>query len=213
MNHITLVGYYRGLGYHLRRLIILIISGLLAACSLVPQSGAPTVIVAENTTVTLPAPNRLGYQLSASQLISAAWVVDGKESQQKLPVQLQISPEEVVLAGFSSWGTRILSLRYNGDAITTEVMSGLQNTLPQPEQVLYNLMLTLWPISAWEAPFNQIGWRIVEDQNSRSIFNNSGEKVIDIQYSHADRLKGNIEFHQLKEQFSISIQTLQYQLN
>lgn len=205
------VNFFRHSFSRLRCVTLAFIITLLSACSLVPQSSAPTVTVAENTELALPTPSSLGYQLSASQLITASWVIDNKTTSEQLPVQLQITTHDVVLAGFSSWGTRILSLSYDGKTINTEVLSGLQSTLPQPEQVLFNLMLTLWPTSTWEAPLHQIGWRIIENNNTRTVFDSHGEKIIEIHYSHADKLKGKIEYHHLRDQFSITIQTLQYQ--
>ena len=86
----------------------------------------------------MPLPAELEYSFTASQLISATW----QDDTQQLPVQVEVTPDKVVLAGFSSWGTRILSLQYQNQAIETQVLSGLGATLPQPEQVLFNLMLT-----------------------------------------------------------------------
>ncbi len=197
----------------LRVAVGLTLSILLNACSLVPQQSTPTVEIAKGTQVSLPAPSALGYQLTASQLITATWSIDGKEKQEQLPVQLQVSDADVVLAGFSSWGTRVLSLQYDGTQINTEILNGLQGTLPEPEQVLFNLMITLWPSSAWEAPLNKVRWRMIDDGYSRTVFDSDGEKVIEIRYANADKLKGQIDFHHLKHGFSISIQTLQYQLN
>lgn len=77
---------------------------VLSACSLVPHQSTPQVDIAENTQVNLPTPASLGYQLAASQLITASWVIDGKPTSEQLPVQLQVTSNEVVLAGFSSWG-------------------------------------------------------------------------------------------------------------
>ncbi|MFA0519778.1 DUF3261 domain-containing protein, partial [Vibrio sp. 10N.222.55.E8] len=76
-------------------------------------------------------PDQLGYSLIASQLISATWQNDT----QQLPVQVEITEGKVVLAGFSSWGTRILSLQYQNQQIDTQILSGLGAALPQPEQV------------------------------------------------------------------------------
>lgn len=190
-----------------------IVALLLSACSLVPNQSTPSVMLQQGTEVNLPAPSELGYQLTASQLITATWVTNGKEKVEQLPVQFQVSNGDVTLAGFSSWGTRILSLHYDGKQISTEILAGLENTLPEPEQVLFNLMITLWPSSAWDTPLNTVKWRLVDDKYSRTVFNSDGEKIIDIHYENNDKLKGTISFRHLKHPFSISIQTLQYQLN
>ncbi|HHF0551045.1 TPA: DUF3261 domain-containing protein [Vibrio antiquarius] len=192
---------------------LIVLSLFLSACSLVPHQSTPQVDIAENTQVNLPTPASLGYQLAASQLITASWVIDGKPTSEQLPVQLQVTSNEVVLAGFSSWGTRVLSLSYDGEQIQTEVLNGLQGTLPRPEQVLFNLMITLWPSSAWEGSLNEVRWQMIDKNNSRAIFDSDGEKIIEIQYSSSNKLEGKIDFHHLKHQFSISIQTLQHQIN
>lgn len=114
-------------------------------------------------------PGTLGYNLKASQLITATWSQEGVQKSEQLPVQLQVDNESIVLAGFSSWGTRILSLTYDGIDISTNVLPGLDGKLPAPEQVLFNLMITLWPTASWEPILNEINWKIIEDTHSRSI--------------------------------------------
>ncbi|MCG9575328.1 DUF3261 domain-containing protein [Vibrio tubiashii] len=181
-----------------------------SACSSTPQSTTPVVQITQQEQVNLPTPSDLGYSLTASQLIEATWNSNKQKRTEQLPVQLQVNGDILVLAGFSSWGTRILSLNYQDDEITTEVLSGLGGVLPPPEQVLFNLMITLWPVSAWEAPLNKVRWQIIDNYNTRAIFDNSGKKVIDIQYSNKDRLSGDIVFHHLIDNYTIKIKTLHF---
>jgi len=181
-----------------------------SACSLTPQSATPVVQITQQEQVSLPTPGDLGYSLTASQLIEATWNSNKQKRTEQLPVQLQVSGDKLVLAGFSSWGTRILSLNYQDDEITTEVLSGLGGVLPPPEQVLFNLMITLWPVSACEAPLNKERWQIIDNYNTRAIFDNSGKKIIEIQYSNKYRLSGDIVFHHLIDNYTIKIKTLQF---
>ncbi|UPR46832.1 DUF3261 domain-containing protein [Vibrio cyclitrophicus] len=181
---------------------------ILTACSMVSQqpSGA-SVFINNDTELALPLPAELGYSLTASQLISATWETDT----QQLPVQVEVTPDKVVLAGFSSWGTRILSLQYQNQVIDTQVLSGLGATLPQPEQVLFNLMLTLWPIEAWAQPLQSIGWHLVDTDNSRTVFDENQQAIIQIDYQ-ADpgthKTTDNIVFKHLTQVYTITIQTL-----
>lgn len=191
-------------------LLATLLGVIVSACSSTPQSTTPVVQITQQEQVHLPTPSDLGYSLTASQLIEATWNSDKQKRTEQLPVQLQVSGDKLVLAGFSSWGTRILSLNYQDDEITTEVLSGLGGVLPPPEQVLFNLMITLWPVSAWEAPLNKVRWRIIDNYNTRAIFDNSGKKVIDIQYSNKDRLSGDIVFHHLIDNYTIKIKSLQF---
>ncbi|MDH5925167.1 DUF3261 domain-containing protein [Vibrio lentus] len=181
---------------------------LLSACSMVSQqpTGA-SVAIDKDTELALPLPAELGYSFTASQLISATW----QDDTQQLPVQVEVTPDKVVLAGFSSWGTRILSLQYQNQAIETQVLSGLGATLPQPEQVLFNLMLTLWPIEAWAQPLQGIGWHLVDTDNSRTVFDESQQAIIEIDYQAkpgAHKTTGNIVFKHLIQGYTITIQTL-----
>lgn len=181
---------------------------LLSACSMVSQqpTGA-SVSINNDTELALPLPAELGYSLTASQLIRATWETDT----QQLPVQVEVTPDKVVLAGFSSWGTRILSLQYQNQAIETQVLSGLGATLPQPEQVLFNLMLTLWPIEAWAQSLQGIGWHLVDTDNSRTVFNDKKQAIIRIDYQaepNTHKTAGNIVFKHLTQGYTITIQTL-----
>ncbi|BEI23495.1 DUF3261 domain-containing protein [Vibrio fluvialis] len=184
----------------------------LCACSLQPQISATQVEICPDVWVELPKPAQLSQSFTASQLISATWHNETGHSQsQQLPVQLQVSDQQVLLAGFSSWGTRILSLDYDGEQIQTQVLSGLENTVPKPEQVLFNLMITLWPRNAWEAPLNKVRWRIIDDANQRTVINEKGETILAITYSGDTPLSGDIHFKNLPLNYDITIQTLTLQ--
>jgi len=190
---------------------VLLFSFTLAACSLQPQRSSTEVEISPGVYVDLPKPAQLGANITASQLISASWHNEaGQPQTQQLPVQLQIDDQHIVMAGFSSWGTRILSLDYDGDNIDTQVLSGLADTLPKPEQVLFNLMITLWPRNAWEAPLNKVRWTIVDRKNKRIIANSDNEPVIEITYSGSSPLEGDIQFLNRPLNYSITIKTLSY---
>ncbi|MEZ8287033.1 DUF3261 domain-containing protein [Vibrio splendidus] len=181
---------------------------LLSACSMVSQqpTGA-SVTIDKDTELALPLPAELGYSFTASQLISATW----QDDTQQLPVQVEVTPDKIVLAGFSSWGTRILSLQYQNQVIDTQVLSGLGETLPQPEQVLFNLMLTLWPTEAWTQPLQNISWHLVDTDNTRTVFDDDQQAIIRIEYqakANEPKLSGDIVFKHLIQGYTITIQTL-----
>ncbi|MEZ8718265.1 DUF3261 domain-containing protein [Vibrio splendidus] len=187
---------------------VTLVGVMLSACSMVSQqpTGA-SVSINNDTELALPLPAELGYSLTASQLISATWETDT----QQLPVQVEVTADKVVLAGFSSWGTRILSLQYQNQVIDTQVLSGLGATLPQPEQVLFNLMLTLWPTEAWTQPLQNISWHLVDTDNTRTVFDNDQQAIIRIEYqakANEPKLSGDIVFKHLIQGYTITIQTL-----
>lgn len=191
--------------------ILLIFIILLSACSLQPsiQAGAE-VEITSGQVVTLPQPKDLQQNINVSQLITAQW---GKGNKQKLLVQLQVDDQKVVLAGFSAWGVKLLSLTYYGkqanNKIETNIMSGLDGTLPKPQQVLFNVMLSIWPKNAWETPLKIIGWELQESESQRLLINEKGDVVIVINYDERPSLTGKITFkHQLLN-YTVVIETKQ----
>nr|WP_238787925.1 DUF3261 domain-containing protein [Vibrio navarrensis] len=192
--------------------LLAIVSFVLQGCTLTPSAPLSTVQITPEVKVTLPSPNELGQHISATQLITATWQTEQGQQTQQLPVQLQVDAHKVVLAGFSSWGTRLLSLTYQDGEIETQVLSGLENTLPQPEQVLFNLMITLWPQQAWEAPLNQVKWRLIDSTNQRTIIDNNGKETLRIEYENGRGFDGTVHFYSVQNHYSITIETLNYQI-
>ena len=151
---------------HRMRLIILSCLLFLSACSMQPRSPSVQVEVSKNNVVTLPQPAQLKQNVNVSQLISAQW---GDQQQPKLLVQLQVDKNQVVFAGFSAWGMRLLSLHYSGEEIKTDLLIGLSKSLPKPEQVLFNIMIAIWPIEAWQPLLDSIGWQLQEKTLQRLL--------------------------------------------
>jgi len=192
--------------------IVLFSSIILSACSLQPalkESNQPVVVeISSGVFVSLPKPAQLKQVLNVSQLITAHWNKEGKGPlQQKLLVQLQVDQEQVVLAGFSSWGARILSLNYSAEQINTYVMTGLADTLPKPEQVLFNVMLSIWPVEAWIIPLQKIGWQLKETALQRLLIDDQGQVIVEINYQKKPYLTGLISFKHLILNYQVDIET------
>ena len=215
INKYKLQGFSRTLSFIFHSFILLsftILTGCSSLTSNGPEKAQAKVEIEKGVWVALPAPRDLGYSLSASQLISVSY----QNTTNQLPTQLQVSDDKVVLAGFSSWGSRILSLEYANNQIDSHVMAGLGGVLPQPEQVLFNLMITLWPVEVWQPSLSKIGWTLTEKNHDdsqgkrRQLLNDKGEVVADIHYQNNNALKGDITFINPSLGFTIKIKTLQY---
>lgn len=183
---------------------LLWISGCAFNPPLKKQTIPVQVEVSKGFFVSLPTPAQLQHPLNVSQLISAQW---GEQQQQQLLVQLQVDSEQVVLAGFSSWGARILSLTYSEGKIETYTMPGLGDNLPKPEQVLFNVMLAIWPVESWSAPLKTIGWRLHEQPLKRLLIDANNQIVVEINYSATPHLAGLITFQHIPLNYTIKIET------
>lgn len=180
----------------------------LSGCAVNPplkqQTHLVQVEVSQGVFISLPTPAQLQHSLTVSQLISAQW---GEQQQQQLLVQLQVDSEQVVLAGFSSWGARILSLNYTAGKIDTYIMPGLGESLPKPEQVLFNVMLAIWPAESWYTSLNSIGWRLQEQPLKRLLINSDNQVVVEISYTTTPHLAGLITFKHIPLNYTIKIET------
>lgn len=169
-----------------------------------PQSHSVQVEIAPQQFVTLPSPAQLQQSINVSQLISAQW---GEKKQQKLLVQLQVDEKQVVLAGFSAWGMKLLSLHYSDQQIQTDVLAGLAESLPKPEQVLFNVMLSIWPVEAWQLPLQKIGWKLQEKGLQRLLLDEKDQVVVIIDYQKKPYLDGKITFQHQTLHYTVIIET------
>ena len=191
----------------LRYFSVFILSFILIGCASKPIKQPNQVEVAQGTFVTLPQPEQYGSDLSLSQLIS----VEFQGTKQQLPVQLQLTGNDLVLAGFASWGSRLLSLDYDGLTLDTYVMAGLADTLPPPEQVLFNVMITLWPLNAWQSSLDSINWQLSENGNHRILRDESGNIILDARYDLIqDKLSGDITLSSPHLGYIITIKTFSH---
>ncbi len=186
---------------------VFILSFILMGCASKPIKQPNQVEVAQGTFVTLPQPEEYGSDLFLSQLIS----VEFQGIKQQLPVQLQLTGNDLVLAGFASWGSRLLSLNYDGLTLDTYVMTGLADSLPPPKQVLFNVMITLWPLTSWQSSLNRIGWTLTENDNHRVLRDDVGNIVLDVTYaSISDKFSGDITLNSPNFGYVIVIKTFSH---
>jgi hypothetical protein len=183
---------------------LLLLCALMSACSMQKNNLPVKVEVSDALFVTLPTPAMLGHSLNLSQLITVQWA---QTKQQKLQMQLQVDSEHVVLVGFSAWGAPILRLTYTGERIQTSVMAGLENKLPKPQQVLLNLMLSLWPVTAWQKPLDKIGWKLIEQGLLRQLMDQKGNIIAEVSYQTRPAIDGLIRFKQHQLNYTITIET------
>ncbi|WED25960.1 DUF3261 domain-containing protein [Vibrio sp. DW001] len=184
-------------------LITYLLLSLFGCTSLQTQPNT-LVDIAPNTSVQLPLPKDLQLDITVNQIITAEW----NNATHQLPVLLEVDEHSVKLAGFSSWGTRILSLEYTEDKIESEVLAGLGTSLPDPKQVLFYLMITLWPQEVWQTKLDDIGWKLTESAHLRTLLNEQGKEVVIIQYTNINKLAGDIHMSNTISNYRITIQTL-----
>lgn len=176
---------------------------LLAGCShsTDTKETRPQAWLQPGTKVTLPPPG-ISPAVSSQQLLTGSF--NGQT--QSLLVMLNADAHKVTLAGLSSVGIRLFLATYDETGIHTE-QSIVVPQLPPASQVLADVMLSHWPISAWQPQLPK-GWTLTGNGDRRELRNASGKLVTEIVYLQRKGKREPISIEQHVFKYHITIQYL-----
>lgn len=185
------------------RAVALTAALLLAGCShsTDTQETRPQAWLQPGTRVTLPPPG-ISPAVSSQQLLTGSF--NGQT--QSLLVMLNADAHKVTLAGLSSVGIRLFLATYDETGIHTE-QSIVVPQLPSASQVLADVMLSHWPISAWQPQLPK-GWTLTDTGDRRELRNASGKLVTEIVYLQRKGKREPISIEQHVFKYHITIQYL-----
>jgi len=176
---------------------------LLAGCShsTDTKETRPQAWLQPGTRVMLPPPG-ISPAVSSQQLLTGSF--NGQT--QSLLVMLNADAHKVTLAGLSSVGIRLFLATYDETGIHTE-QSIVVPQLPPASQVLADVMLSHWPISAWQPQLPK-GWTLTDNGDRRELRNDSGKLVTEIVYLQRKGKREPISIEQHVFKYHITIQYL-----
>lgn len=185
------------------RAVALTAALLLAGCShsTDTQETRPQAWLQPGTRVTLPPPG-ISPAVSSQQLLTGSF--NGQT--QSLLVMLNADAHKVTLAGLSSVGIRLFLATYDESGIHTE-QSIVVPQLPPASQVLADVMLSHWPIIAWQPQLPK-GWTLTDTGDRRELRNASGKLVTEIVYLQRKGKREPISIEQHVFKYHITIQYL-----
>lgn len=185
------------------RAVALTAALLLAGCShsTDTKETRPQAWLQPGTKVTLPPPG-ISPAVSSQQLLTGSF--NGQT--QSLLVMLNADAHKVTLAGLSSVGIRLFLATYDESGIHTE-QSIVVPQLPPASQVLADVMLSHWPISAWQPQLPK-GWTLTDNGERRELRNASGKLVTEIVYLQRKGKREPISIEQHVFNYHITIQYL-----
>ncbi|EMO5718872.1 DUF3261 domain-containing protein [Enterobacter bugandensis] len=185
------------------RAVALAAALLLAGCShsTDTKETRPQAWLQPGTKVTLPPPG-ISPAVSSQQLLTGSF--NGQT--QSLLVMLSADAHKVTLAGLSSVGIRLFLATYDESGIHTE-QSIVVPQLPPASQVLADVMLSHWPISAWQPQLPK-GWTLTDNGDRRELRNASGKLVTEIVYLQRKGKREPISIEQHVFKYHITIQYL-----
>ena len=177
---------------------------LLVGCSHSTQNvdgTRPQAWLQPGTKVTLPAPG-ITPAVNSQQLLTGSF--NGKT--QSLLVMLNADAHKITLAGLSSVGIRLFLATYDATGIHTE-QSIVVPQLPPASQVLADVMLSHWPIDAWQPQLPK-GWTLKDKGDRRELRNADGKLVTEIVYLQRKGKREPISIEQHVFNYHITIQYL-----
>lgn len=176
---------------------------LLAGCShsTDTEGTRPQAWLQPGTKVTLPPPG-ITPAIRSQQLLTGRF--NGQT--QSLLVLLNADGQKVTLAGLSSVGIRLFLATYDSTGIHTE-QSVVMPQLPPASQVLADVMLSHWPLSAWQPQLPK-GWTLNDTDTRRELRNPDGKLVTEIVYLQRNGQREPISIEQHVFKYHITIQYL-----
>ena len=185
-------------------LMFLMIPILFSGCALFKTSNiqAPQVELIKGQSVTLPPPSVFQKNITATQILTATYGQDTYSSQ----VEVELSPQKLVLVALAGWGGEVFSIVYDGQNIQS-------SSLPMPHasmgisHTLMDFVLTYAPEDSVKTMLLNTGVTLSVTPLKRTYWFN-GKKILSIDYQYPDPWKGSVILHNLYFGYKINIQTL-----
>lgn len=156
---------------------------------------------AEATQPSLAAPDAVGAR-SASQVIHAAY---GARSV-VMRTAIETGPDRLEVVGVTATGQRVFTARYDGRTIDAR-RSPLVPEQLDPERVLSDMQLALWPLPAVQAAFRARGLTVTEPFAGLRRLTRGEALLAEVHYAGADPWNGRLWFVSFEFRYSLTIDT------
>ncbi|MGB9098688.1 DUF3261 domain-containing protein [Erwinia sp.] len=174
---------------------------LLAGCASKPDQSKPEAWLKPGVKMMLPDPG-ITPAFTQQQLLTGTF----KGKQQSLLVLLSADRDQLTLAGLSSLGIRLFRVSYDHTGIHTEHSLVLPE-MPPASQVLADIMLSHWPIAAWQPRLPE-GWTLRDSGDRRQLRDNHGKLITEIRYLQRGSQREPVSIQQFAFGYQILIQHL-----
>ena len=138
--------------------------------------------------------------------MTAEYIIKGKKSVYTSQVQVEKTPEHLVLVALAGWGGEVFSINYDGNSIKTNSMP-IPNVGVGIDHTLTDFILTYGDASLLKQMLKKTSIDLVDGPRKR-VFLFQGDPIIKINYQHDDPWQGNVTIENLKYKYKINISTI-----
>jgi hypothetical protein len=162
---------------------------------------APPAVPRTDARPALALPDAAGMR-SASQVIHAAY---GSRSV-VLRTAIESAPGRLDVVGVTATGQRVFSAHYDGRSIDARKSPFVPEQL-DPERVLADMQLALWPLAAVQAAFRERGLTVTEPFPGVRRLSRADRLLAEVHYASDDPWSGRLWFVSFEFDYSLTIDT------
>jgi hypothetical protein len=151
--------------------------------------------------IPLAAPAALSAR-AASQVIHAVY---GSRSM-TLSTAIQLDAAGLKVVGVTATGQRLFTVSWNGTEVSAQKSAFVPGDV-DPERVLADVQLALWPLPAVQQAFGQAGLDVTEPFAGVRRLRRGAALIAEVHYAGADPWNGRLWFVNFEFDYSLTIDT------
>ena len=110
----------------------------------------------------------------------------------------------MTLVGLNSLGVRLFTVRYDGNAVSSESAPAMSAAL-MPERLLADLQLVYWPLASLAKPMAEAGWQLSEPAAGIRRLRRGEQLIAEAHYGSEDPWRGRSWLVNFEHGYSLQI--------
>lgn len=190
--------------HKLRLLLLCVLLPWLTACVTMHANPniTPTINIGDQQPITLPTPAELHMQLTATQLLSAQY----GQKQYTTQVQVEATPQHLVLVALSGWGGQVFAIDYDGKQIHNSSLP-MKNSQAGIHHVLTDFIFTYASPDVINTMLQGTSLTLNTTPKQRQILQ-QGKPIIQIDYQYTNPWQGQVTLKNLALHYTVTITTV-----
>lgn len=150
----------------------------------------------------LATPASLGNSLEVAQILRGAF------GAREITLQCAVNATSTQLhvVGLTSLGLRVFTIKYDGEHLEAEHAPQVPEFF-KPEQLVNDLQLVLWPLSALQQTFAGTQWQVSEPHVGTRRLRRAGELIAEVHYADPNPWSGRAWIVHFDVPYTIGIES------